>query len=94
MHAKKILTLALTLVVLTGLVGWGAGGQVSSRAAPVPTLQHKWEYTLYTPANKDAGLSHLRTEMGLFGVNGWELVSTYVDSAGRPIFVFKRPQTN
>jgi hypothetical protein len=50
----------------------------------------KWEYHFY-PAGSGRDFEQAGETMNNLGRTGWELVTTYTDPAGRPVFVFKRP---
>jgi hypothetical protein len=50
----------------------------------------KWEYHFY-PGGSGRDFEQAGETMNNLGRTGWELVTTYTDPAGRPVFVFKRP---
>jgi hypothetical protein len=50
----------------------------------------KWEYHFYQ-AGSGRDFEQAEETMNNLGRTGWELVTTYTDPAGRPVFVFKRP---
>jgi hypothetical protein len=53
----------------------------------------KWEYSVHVTSTKSLG-AKTTTELDLFGINGWELVSAHSDPEGKTVFVFKRPRSN
>jgi imidazoleglycerol phosphate dehydratase HisB len=53
----------------------------------------KWEYHFYQ-AGSGRDFEQAEETMNNLGRTGWELVTTYTDLAGRPVFVFKRHLSN
>jgi len=65
----------------------------SSGQVPRTYSTKKWEYSVHVISTKTLG-AKTTTELDLFGINGWELVSADSDTEGKTVFVFKRPRSN
>ena len=84
MRVRNCVTvLMLALITIACFAGWNASVKAT---APVPRT--KWEYTNRVISGNITEATN--SEMSLFGVNGWELVTVYNDK-GKTIFIYKRP---
>jgi hypothetical protein len=79
----------LLLAALACLAVRGSSGQVTRSYMST----RKWEYTVHATATKNLD-AKTTTELDLFGINGWELVSAHSNTEGKTVFVFKRPRSN
>ena len=94
-------TLAATVVMLSGLVGYGAAAQDRRIIEDEPAESHtQWEYIVMIPEQTGKDLHEQRRknvedQLIEMGNDGWELVEMpYLKGVRYQVMVLKRPNLN
>jgi hypothetical protein len=94
---RKPINLALVVLLLLCLVGWGGYAKAQRETG----IGHTWEYLVFSPI---PGSLSLQEQLNHLGSQGWELVSTqpgrtgprFEPAMGQPspgtVYYFKRPK--